>query len=107
MFAVVVLFLVALAAGALGGLVGHRILAGAATGTRRGLRTSCSRPCHGRRGSVGQRCPCVAAWWREIHWRAVVAYALPGTPAAVLGAHTLLTIPQTVVDGLLGVFFWR
>jgi uncharacterized protein len=47
----------------------------------------------------------VAAWWRQIQWRAVVAYSVPGAPAAVLGAHTLLTIPQTVVDSVLGVFF--
>ncbi len=47
----------------------------------------------------------VAAWWREIRWRPVIAYAMPGTPAAVLGAHTLMIIPQTVVDGVLAVFF--
>jgi uncharacterized protein len=52
-------------------------------------------------GNVGR----VMAWWRQIQWRPVVAYALPGIPAAVLGAHTLLTIPPTLVDGCLAVFF--
>ncbi|MGV9798020.1 sulfite exporter TauE/SafE family protein [Mycobacterium sp. NPDC003449] len=47
----------------------------------------------------------VAAWWRQIRWRSVFAYALPGAPAAVLGAHTLLTISPKIVDGALGVFF--
>ncbi|MET0703526.1 MAG: sulfite exporter TauE/SafE family protein [Mycobacterium sp.] len=47
----------------------------------------------------------VAAWWREIRWRPVLAYAAPGAPAAVVGAHTLLTISPRIVDGFLGVFF--
>ncbi|MEN4472740.1 sulfite exporter TauE/SafE family protein [Mycolicibacterium cosmeticum] len=47
----------------------------------------------------------VAAWWREIRWRPVLAYAVPGTPAAVLGAHTLMTISPTVVDAVLAAFF--
>ena len=47
----------------------------------------------------------VAAWWRRIDWRAVAVYAIPGTPAAVLGAQTLLTISQTLVEGFLGAFF--
>jgi uncharacterized protein len=47
----------------------------------------------------------VAAWWRQIRWRPVFVYAVPGAPAAVLGAHTLLTISPKIVDGLLGVFF--
>jgi len=34
----------------------------------------------------------VAAWWERIRWRPVLAYAAPGAPAAILGAHTLLTI---------------
>ena len=52
-------------------------------------------------GNVGR----VLAWWRRIDWPPVVAYALPGIPAAVLGAHTLLTIPPRVVDGCLAAFF--
>jgi len=47
----------------------------------------------------------VAVWWRTIQWRPVVAYAVPGAPAAVLGAHALLTISPRIVDGLLGAFF--
>jgi uncharacterized protein len=104
MVAVVVLFLVALAAGALGGLIG--------TGSSLVLLPVLV-VVYGPRvavpvmavaavmANVGR----VAAWRREIHWRAVLAYAIPGVPAAVLGAHTLLTIPQTVVDSVLGVFF--
>jgi uncharacterized membrane protein YfcA len=47
----------------------------------------------------------VAAWWRHIRWRPVLAYAIPGAPGAVLGAHTLLAISPKIVDGFLGVFF--
>jgi uncharacterized membrane protein YfcA len=47
----------------------------------------------------------VAAWRRLIQWRPVVAYAAPGAPAAVLGAHRLLAISPTIVEGFLGVFF--
>ena len=52
-------------------------------------------------GNLGR----VLAWWRQIQWRPVVAYALPGIPAAVLGAHTLLTISPRLVDGCLAAFF--
>ncbi|MDX1891161.1 sulfite exporter TauE/SafE family protein [Mycolicibacterium sp. 050158] len=47
----------------------------------------------------------VIAWWRDIRWRAVAIYTAPGVPAAVLGAHTLLTISPRIVDGFLGLFF--
>lgn len=47
----------------------------------------------------------VAAWWRQIRWRPVLAYAAPGAPAAVLGANTLFAISPRIVDGVLGVFF--
>jgi len=47
----------------------------------------------------------VMAWWRLIRWRPVLVYSCPGVPAAVLGAHTLLTIPQSVVENVLGAFF--
>ena len=47
----------------------------------------------------------VAAWWRVIRWRPVIAYTAPGAPAAVLGAHTLLAISPTIIDAFLGVFF--
>ena len=52
-------------------------------------------------GNVGR----VIAWWREIRWRPVLAYALTAVPGAVLGAHTLLTIPPVVVDVCLAAFF--
>ncbi|VVD62505.1 membrane protein [Pandoraea anhela] len=47
----------------------------------------------------------VVAWWREIDWRAVFAYSVPGAPAAALGAKTLWTLPSSVVDIALGLFF--
>jgi len=102
--AVVLLFAIALAAGALGGLVG--------TGSSLVLLPVLVM-IYGPRvaipvmaiAAVMANVARVAAWWREIQWRAVVAYSVPGAPAAVLGAHTLLTIPQTVVDSVLGVFF--
>src|SRR6185436_13958479 len=52
-------------------------------------------------GNVGR----AVAWWRRIAWRPVLAYSLPGVPAAALGAHTLLSIPPTVVDAVLAAFF--
>jgi uncharacterized protein len=47
----------------------------------------------------------VAAWWREVDWKATAAYSATGIPAAALGARTLLTLPPGVVEGVLGVFF--
>ena len=47
----------------------------------------------------------VAAWWREVDWRAVAAYSATGVPAAALGARTLLTLPPGVVEAVMGVFF--
>jgi uncharacterized membrane protein YfcA len=47
----------------------------------------------------------VMAWWREVDWRAFAAYALPGVPAAALGARTLLILPPAVIDVALGLFF--
>ncbi len=47
----------------------------------------------------------VMAWWREIDWRAFAAYACAGTPAASLGARTLLVLPSHWVDVALGTFF--
>jgi len=47
----------------------------------------------------------MAAWWRDIDWRAFAAYSLPGIPAAALGARTLLVLPARVVDIVLGAFF--
>jgi hypothetical protein len=47
----------------------------------------------------------VAAWWREVDWRATAAYSVTGVPAAALGARTLLTLPPGVVEAALGLFF--
>ena len=47
----------------------------------------------------------VAAWWREVDWRAVAAYSATGIPAAALGARTLLTLPPGVIEAVMGVFF--
>ncbi|HSV51341.1 MAG TPA: sulfite exporter TauE/SafE family protein [Burkholderiaceae bacterium] len=47
----------------------------------------------------------VAAWWREVDWRATAAYSATGIPAAALGAKTLLVLPPGVVEAVLGVFF--
>lgn len=47
----------------------------------------------------------VAAWWREVDWKATAAYSVTGIPAAALGARTLLTLPPGVVEGVLGAFF--
>ena len=47
----------------------------------------------------------VAAWWREVDWRAVAAYSITGGPAASLGARTLLILPPHIIDIALGLFF--
>ena len=47
----------------------------------------------------------MGAWWRQVDWRATLAYALPGAPAAALGAHTLLGLQAWCIDLLLGLFF--
>ncbi len=47
----------------------------------------------------------VLAWWREVDWKAVAAYAIPGVPAAALGARTLLALPPYVIEISLGIFF--
>lgn len=47
----------------------------------------------------------VGVWWRQVDWRAAAAYALPGMPAAALGAHTLLGLRPQVIDLYLGLFF--
>lgn len=54
----------------------------------------------------------VVAWRREIDWTAVAWYAIPGAPAAALGARTLLALPPRLIDVALGTFFlvmiaWR
>ena len=47
----------------------------------------------------------VAAWWREIDWRAVGADSAAAVPAAVLGAATLLVLPTRWVEAVLGLLF--
>ncbi|MEZ0351794.1 sulfite exporter TauE/SafE family protein [Mycobacterium sp. pR1184] len=104
MLALSFLFLIALAAGALGGLVGTGsslvllpVLV-ALYGPRVAIPVMAIAAVM---ANVGR----IAAWWRQIRWGPVIVYAVPGTPAAIVGAHTLLTISQALVDGLLGVFF--
>lgn len=47
----------------------------------------------------------ITSWWRDIDWRATVAYALGGIPGAALGARTMLSLPPRLVDVALGSFF--
>lgn len=47
----------------------------------------------------------VMAWWREINWRAVLAYSILGIPASALGAHTLIILPTTIINIFIGLFF--
>jgi uncharacterized membrane protein YfcA len=47
----------------------------------------------------------IVAWHREVDWRAVGAYSCTAVPGAVLGVHTLLTLPPHAVDIALGLFF--
>lgn len=52
-------------------------------------------------GNIGKS----LAWWREINWRAFWAYSITGVPGAALGAKTLLVLPASVVEIMLGLFF--
>lgn len=47
----------------------------------------------------------VMAWRREIDWKAWAAYSVTGIPAAALGARTLWSLPSSLVDIALGIFF--
>ena len=47
----------------------------------------------------------ITSWWKEIDWRATAAYAAGGIPGAIVGARTLLILPERVIDVALGVFF--
>ncbi|WP_332697963.1 sulfite exporter TauE/SafE family protein [Bosea sp. (in: a-proteobacteria)] len=47
----------------------------------------------------------ILVWWREVDWRAFLAYGLPAIPAAMLGASTLLRLPSAAIDVGLGLFF--
>lgn len=46
----------------------------------------------------------ILAWWREVDWRACLAYSVTGVPAAALGARTLLALPSRTVDLAIGIF---
>ena len=104
MVAFIVVVVLALGAGALGGVVGtgSSLVLLPVLVTMYGPRMAV--PMMGI-AAVMANIARVAAWWRQIRWLPVLVYALPGTPAAVLGAHTLLTISPKIIDGLLGVFF--
>jgi uncharacterized protein len=45
------------------------------------------------------------SWWREVNWRAFAAYSISGVPAAMIGARTLLVLPISIVNFVLGLFF--
>lgn len=47
----------------------------------------------------------ILVWWREVDWRACAAYSVTGMIGAALGARTLIALPQTLIEGLLGAFF--
>jgi uncharacterized membrane protein YfcA len=46
----------------------------------------------------------ILAWWREVDWRACLAYSITGIPAAALGARTLLALPSRAVDIAIALF---
>jgi len=47
----------------------------------------------------------VWAYWREVDWRAFAAFSVTGIPAAALGARTLLVMPSSLLNLILGTFF--
>ena len=47
----------------------------------------------------------VMVWWREVDWRACVAYSATAAPFAALGAATLFALPTRIIEAALGVFF--
>ena len=47
----------------------------------------------------------IMAYWREVDWRATLAYSATGIPAAALGARTLIELPSQAVDITMGLFF--
>ncbi len=52
-------------------------------------------------GNLGK----VLSWWREIDWRACLAYCSTAVPGAALGVRTLLALPPHAVELALGAFF--
>ncbi|MBU9843003.1 sulfite exporter TauE/SafE family protein [Rahnella aceris] len=47
----------------------------------------------------------VLLWRKDINIRAFLLYAMPGIPAAVLGANTLWEMPATLSNMCIGAFF--
>jgi uncharacterized protein len=47
----------------------------------------------------------VASWWREVEWRAFLAYSIAGSIGAALGARTLLILPPSTAEAALGILF--
>jgi uncharacterized membrane protein YfcA len=43
-------------------------------------------------------------WWRVIDWRVCIVYGLAGIPAVVLGANTLVSLNERVIQLTLGLF---
>ncbi|BBQ02327.1 hypothetical protein BSFA1_74550 (plasmid) [Burkholderia sp. SFA1] len=52
-------------------------------------------------GNLGK----VLSWWREIDWKARVAYSATAASGAMLGVRTLLALPPHAVELALGLFF--
>jgi hypothetical protein len=46
----------------------------------------------------------ILAWWREVDWRATLAYSITAVPTAALGARTLLVLPSRAVDIAIALF---
>ncbi|KGD72127.1 membrane protein [Tatumella morbirosei] len=104
MIALLLLFFIALGAGVLSGVVGtgSSLIMLPVLVTIYGPRTAVPvMAIASLFGNIGR----VIAWWHDIRWRPVLAYSMTGVPAAVLGAHTLLTISPVTVDLLLAAFF--
>src|ERR1044071_4849324 len=47
----------------------------------------------------------VVSWWREVDWRAFLAYSIAGSIGAALGARTLLILPPNTAEAALGFLF--
>jgi uncharacterized membrane protein YfcA len=43
-------------------------------------------------------------WWRVIDWKAFFVYSLTAIPAVTLGANTLVSLNETLVQVMLGAF---
>ena len=45
-------------------------------------------------------------WWVEIRWRPVIYYSITSIPAAAFGAMTLISMPETMGNIVLGFLFF-